>query len=540
VRAEDPAARAHTRTRARRGRLAIVLHTHMPYVEGFGTWPFGEEWLWEAMVGCYLPLLELLERDAPLTLSLTPVLCDQLQAPGVAERFERFVGDVRRHTHEEDARGLRAGGHEQLARELERSWKDYEWALHSFTRHGGDLLAALAPYAQWTSAATHAVLPLLASEAALRLQVQVGVDSHRARFQEPWRGGFWLPECAHAPYLEPALADAGVHATCVELTGRLGLGAPAHLRPLVGDAGVVLAPIDRATIALVWSDEGYPADGGYRDYHRHTVHHHNPWANDGGAYDRERALARAREHAADFVSRTRARLSAAGEGPRAEALPDGGLAVCALDTELLGHWWYEGIEWLGAVVEECARQGLELVRLDDALERCEPALVEQALRHAVRSEAPSAALRSAAHPAARRGAAHPAARRGAAHPAASDAEDAACAGVLQPSTWGAGGDLSTWSGPAVAEIAFATRAAELDVLRAGSRAGEAAVRELLALQSSDWAFMVARGLAVPYARERFEHHRAALARALAEGPDADTRALRELAVHAGRSTLLSP
>ena len=30
------------------GRPAIVLHTHMPYVEGFGAWPFGEEWLWEA------------------------------------------------------------------------------------------------------------------------------------------------------------------------------------------------------------------------------------------------------------------------------------------------------------------------------------------------------------------------------------------------------------------------------------------------------------------------------------------------------------
>jgi 1,4-alpha-glucan branching enzyme len=480
--------------------LAIVLHTHMPYVEGFGTWPFGEEWLWEAIVGCYLPLLELLERDAPLTLSLTPVLCDQLQAPGIGERFERFVSEVRRDTHEEDARGLRGGGHELLARELERSWGDYERAQRSFARRGGDLLAALAPYAQWTSAATHAVLPLLASEAALRLQVGVGVDSHRARFREPWRGGFWLPECAHAPYLEPALANAGVHATCVELTGRLGLGAPGHLRPLIGEAGVVLAPIDRATIALVWSDEGYPANGGYRDYHRHTVHHHNPWANDGGAYDRERAVVLAREHAADFVARTRARLRADGEG-----LPGGGLAVCALDTELLGHWWYEGIEWLGAVVEECARQDLELVRLDDALERSEPARV---------SDVPCAA------------------------PLAQDA--AADGGGLEASTWGAGGDLSTWSGPAVAEIAFATRAAELEVLRAGPRAGEAAVRELLALQSSDWAFMVSRGLAVPYARERFEHHRAALARALAEGPDADAGALRNLAAHTSSAMLLAP
>ena len=31
------------------GALALVLHSHMPYVEGFGTWPFGEEWLWEAI-----------------------------------------------------------------------------------------------------------------------------------------------------------------------------------------------------------------------------------------------------------------------------------------------------------------------------------------------------------------------------------------------------------------------------------------------------------------------------------------------------------
>ena len=64
------------------GRLAILLHSHMPYVEGFGTWPFGEEWLWEAIATSYLPLLALLEGGAPVTLSLTPVLCDQLQAPG--------------------------------------------------------------------------------------------------------------------------------------------------------------------------------------------------------------------------------------------------------------------------------------------------------------------------------------------------------------------------------------------------------------------------------------------------------------------------
>jgi 1,4-alpha-glucan branching enzyme len=480
-----------------RGALAIVLHTHMPYVEGFGTWPFGEEWLWEAIACCYLPLLDLLDRDVPLTLSLTPVLCDQLQAPRVAERFAAFVDEVRRHTHDEDIAGLRAGGHETLARELERAWGDYARALERLEERGGDLLGAFAPHVQWTSSATHAVLPLLATDAGARLQVKAGVDAHRARFgADSWRGGFWLPECAHAPWLEPALVAVGARATCAELTGRFGLGAREHLRPLVSDSGLVLAPIDRATMSLVWSDAGYPANGVYRDYHRHTVHHHNPWANDGGEYDHARASVLAREHACDFVARTIERLRDSGAG-----LPGGGLAVCALDTELLGHWWYEGLTWLEAVVEECARQGLELVRLDDALERHEPAPVQD--------------------------------------------EEA-----WGSSTWGENGDLSTWSGPAVAEMAFVTRAAELRVVAAsvrrhaargdGSNVGATAVRELLALQASDWAFMVSRGIAVPYARERFAGHRDAVERALSAGPPAAAEGLRNLAIHADPAALLAP
>ncbi len=477
-----------------RGALAIVLHTHMPYVEGFGTWPFGEEWLWEAIAGCYLPLLDLLDSaNPPVTLSITPVLADQLGAPGLSERFDRFIDGTRRFTHAEDAAGLRAGGHPGLAAELERAWSsDYERARERMAARDGDLLGAFAPYAQWTSSATHAVLPLLATDAGARLQVESGIASHLARFAgeaDGWSGGFWLPECAHAPHLEPILAAAGVRSSCVELTARFGLGAREHLRPLRADCGVVLFGIDRATVSLVWSDSGYPADGVYRDYHRHTTRHHNPWRNDGDAYDHGLALRRAREHAADFVTRTRERLRRDGGG-----LPGGGLAVCALDTELLGHWWYEGLVWLEAVIEECARQDLELVRLDDALERFDPAPV---------TEAPV---------------------------------------VGEASSWGQNGDLSTWSGPAVAELAFSTRAGELETLAAATigTAGPAAVRELLALQASDWAFMISRGLAVPYAHERFEGHRAALSRALEDGPGASEDGLRELAVHADPSMLLVP
>jgi 1,4-alpha-glucan branching enzyme len=491
--------------------LAILLHTHMPYVEGFGTWPFGEEWLWEAIAGSYLPLLDLLDQGAPLTVSLTPVLCDQLEAPGIAERFEAFVEGVRGETHTKDIRGLRESGAEGLARELERCWAEYEARLARFRERGGDLLAAFAPHAQWTSAATHAVLPLLASDAGVRAQVQVGVDSHRARFAPAppgggggatraaggglrptvggWYGGFWLPECAHAPHLEPMLEEAGVRACCVELTARHGLGAWQHARVLVGEAGVALIPIDRATIARVWSDDGYPAHGSYRDYHNHTIHHHKPWSNDGKPYVPELAAVTARAHAAEFVAGALARLRGVNEAAPGE-LPGGGLLVCALDTELLGHWWYEGVQWLRAVVEECARQGLDLVRLDEAAALRDPAPVDD--------------------------------------------------GNWGESTWGQGGDLSTWSGPAVADIAFATRAAELRTLAAGRDVGAAALRELLALQSSDWAFMVSRDLAVPYARERFKGHRERLERALAEGLGADTAALRNIAPRADAQVLLGP
>ncbi len=172
----------------------------------------------------------------------------------------------------------------------------------------------------------------------------------------------------------------------------------------------------------------------------------------------------------------------------------------AVDTELFGHWWYEGLSWLEAVVEESSRQGLELVRLDDALERREPAPLEGAVGE--------------------------------------DASLLERAEGWRASTWGRDGDLSTWSGPSVAEMAFTARAAELEVLAAGARAGNAAVRELLALQASDWAFMVSRGGAAPYGRERFEGHRQALARALQSAAE-DGGGPRNLAVYADRAALFA-
>jgi 1,4-alpha-glucan branching enzyme len=454
------------------GRLALVLHTHMPYVEGFGTWPFGEEWLFEAAATVYLPLLALLEeRDGPpLTLSVTPVLADQLAAPGTHERLLSFLRELRVTTHALDAEGCRAGGEPALADEVLRAGEDYARAADALEALGdGGLARGLLRHAAWTSSATHAVLPLVATDAGVRLQLRAGIEGHRARRDGAWGGGFWLPECAHAPWLHPLLEEAGVHATCVDLTDVL----PGARTPLATADGPLLVPIDRAAIELVWSDGGYPAGAAYRDSHRRTVHHHHPWANDGAVYDRDRAREQAAADARDFVARVVAR---------------GGLSVCALDTELLGHHWYEGLDWLAAVLDEAPRAGLDVVALDDAL------------RDAPVTAAP---------------------------------ED------LPPTSWGTPRTLRTWDGPPVADLAFATRAAELRTVAAGGAADARAVRELLALQSSDWAFLITRDISGPYPRERAAGHLAALDAALA-APGEHAPQLRALAPFADPAMLLVP
>jgi len=483
-----------------RGTLSLVLHSHMPYVEGFGTWPFGEEWLWEA-VGCvYMPLLELIEETAaPLTLGVTPVLCDQLETlPGPAgERLLGYLRDTRQWVHDEDATGLERAGELKLAAEVRRAAGDYARAADAVEACRGDLLGRLAkaaaagPLELWTSAATHAVLPLLATEAGLDLQIATAVAGHRRRFGG-WDGGLWLPECAYAPGLEQGLAPHGTSAFCVDQTAALGHGSAEQLEPIATAAGPVAVPIDWQTVELVWREgSGYPADSRYRDYHHGTVHHMRPWSNSGEVYSPDAARTAVREHARDFVERAVERLDrySADRGRP-------GVLCCAFDTELLGHWWYEGVEWLRSVLDEAEAQGLELATVGDAVRRVEPVARE-----------------------------------------------------LTASTWGTGKDLTTWDSPRVAEFTFAARSAELRTVAAatnGSPSGpalERAARELLAIQASDWPFQVTRDLAAGYPAERVRDHVAALDAALGALTDSAAvpePSLRNLAPDLALSALAAP
>ncbi|HVW18149.1 MAG TPA: 1,4-alpha-glucan branching protein domain-containing protein, partial [Solirubrobacteraceae bacterium] len=117
-------------------------------------------------------------------------------------------------------------------------------------------------------------------------------------------------------------------------------------------------------------------------------------------------------------------------------------------------------------------------------------------------------------------------------------EPAAAPPDLPVTTWGTPRDLRSWSGPAVAELAWRARRAELAVVAAGARASERAVRELLALQSSDWAFLVDRDLAAAYGHARSQGHRAALDAEL-RAPGSHGSQLRNLAPHASVAPLLA-
>jgi 1,4-alpha-glucan branching enzyme len=262
------------------GDLAIVLHSHMPYVEGFGTYPFGEEWLFDAVARSYLPVLA---EAQGVTVTVSPVLADQLEAPGVMERLEVFLRAYRLEAAERDAgdapEDLRPAATAEAAR--------YRRALDRLAELGGDALSAFSDAARERgvalipTAASHAVLPLLATAAGRRLQIDAALRSHMRRFG-PARG-FWLPECAYRAGIEPLLAERDLRFFCADQSAHEpGL---ASLVPVRAGADLVAFTIDWETVELVWSHRGYPSDSTYAEFHRLSMGGTRLWAVSGAPYD---------------------------------------------------------------------------------------------------------------------------------------------------------------------------------------------------------------------------------------------------------------
>jgi 1,4-alpha-glucan branching enzyme len=464
------------------GDLAIVLHSHMPYVEGFGTYPFGEEWLFDAAIRSYLPVLEVAER---LTMTVTPVLADQLEDRGVAERLREFLIEWRIGAAEADMDQVPAECRDACAAELAR----YRHALDLLDAAGGDLLRPFQAAVQEgrialaTSSATHAVLPLLATRAGLRLQLDAGIRSHRRRFG--WDGGFWLPECAYAPGLARRLAEHGVGWFCVDQSAQHEDPLEA-LTPVATGAGPVALPIDWEAVSWLWALDGYPSDPAHAQFAGKSLRGIRLWKVGGGAYDPAAAEAAARRQAEEFLSEVEARLRrfATQAGGR-------GLLVFAIDTELLGHWWSEGAIWLRAVLAGAAAAGVRLLTVPQALDEHEP--VER---------------------------------------------------PLAPSTWGEGKNLRTWDSPEVADLAWGARRLELRLLRALAQglsgpASLRAARELLAVQASDWAFLDKRRQAGDYPFRRVTDHAESMLEAIDSAASSDP-SMRALAPDLSLAPLLEP
>ena len=510
------------------GTFVLALHSHLPYCRGAGRWPHGEEWIHEAVLGTYLPLLVLLHdlRDSGLpfrmVIGLTPILIEQLADRDIIVRTLEYIDDqvvraeqdVRRFSESPDQ------GRAELANFYVGSYRRLREAYR--TRFGRNLVRAFSDLAKsghveiLTSAATHGYLPLLD---AASVQAQLGIgrrSSRRLTGLDPT--GIWLPECAYKPGLEKTLAAHGIthfftdaallpgHARPAGDVRRrrgqseLGRWAPQDerdelsttastsdvdlLRPYyVGDSDVVAIARHERVSSQVWSAfTGYPGDAQYREFHRKdttsglrywrvTSVHKGLGEKEG--YSPDQAAERARDHARHFVEVVRNELSGRSADGR-----DPLLAV-TFDSELFGHWWFEGVDWLGLVLRELTGSEIRVATATEYLDR----------------EPPKQRI------------------------------------ALAEGSWGKNNDHSTWLNEGTAWMwdELGGLAREMAALRASpprddpfrARAARQAVRELLLAQSSDWPFLVTTGQAADYAVERFRSHAHRFRRAIALARDGD-------------------
>jgi 1,4-alpha-glucan branching enzyme len=472
-------------------KLALVLHTHLPWVLHHGSWPHGEDWLWEATAHCYLPLVAMLQGRQPaqgqLTLTVSPALVAQWQHPDFPRKFSAYL----------QARERAAAEASDLP--LARFWRElFQKRLEFFASIGGDLPAALGQLAQkgvlelGTCAATHAYLPLVHDLRSARLSLHLAQAYHQRVFGRKAQG-IWLPECAYRPAgpfrhpvtgafessrpgLEELLEEAGFAWTVLDshllLGGKpLPSSAAGGLREQVrthpslyqparvGPSRVAAFFRDPHTSLQVWSREhGYPGEERYLDFHkRHwpsglklwRVTHPQADLAHKAPYDPQAVGEAVDAHAQHF-------LQVVASIPEAAS----GVVVAPFDTELFGHWWFEGIAFLEHVLERASSHPqVALTTLSQALAGAQPPSVQ-----------------------------------------------------LPEGSWGEGGDHRVWVNPQTEsfwwELEKLERKAWEILPRQEGHDGfrSAQAQELLLALASDWPFLVTTQAARDYAQARFSRH----------------------------------
>ena len=529
--------------------FVLALHSHLPYVLNHGRWPHGSDWLCEAALDTYLPLLERLRElsaegtAAPVTIGFTPVLANQLASPAFAREMEEFFGQRLAACDEAPA----------SFGPLVEFWRArFNRLRELFRRIDANLVAAFRRLQEQGrleiigSAATHGYLPLLGRDESIRLQLAVGQHEHRRLFGVA-PAGCWLPECAYRPRgkwrgkkvrrgIEQHLADAGFRyfftdahlaraGSPLGAYGDIPLGAerfdadrhdPGSPLPAGGRARAARSPYrayrvsgrgvrppvaalvrDPRSSMQIWSrHQGYPGDEWYLEFHKirwpgglklWRVSGTNVDLGGKRPYEPPVAHERAAGHASHFVHL----LQSLAQQPADRG--GSGIIVAPFDTELFGHWWFEGADFLAATYRALRGSGKDGVR---------PVTASQHLE----AHAPGTALQ------------------------------------LAEGSWGANGDHSMWLNERTAwtwerlwrlEDAFWDVAPEALASAAARPVLAQAARELLLAQASDWQFIISTGAVVDYAERRFTLHcddAERLIRALAGGElEAAGRVAEELA-----------
>ncbi len=505
-----------------------MLHSHLPYVLNHGRWPHGSDWLTEAALDTYLPLLESLHgleangTAVPLTIGITPVLANQLASPLFREELELFF-DQRLEACNEAPASLATTSDADLL-PLVGYWRSrFERLRRLFHQVDGDLVGAFGALERRgvveivSSAATHGYLPLLARDESIRLQLGLGFAEHRRLFgRDP--SGCWLPECGYRPrgrwaptldaphpgvragieahlewagfryfFTDSHLAHAG---DALGMYAEVPLGAERfdaerHDVPRKrvmdterspyrayraasakgGPSAICLVRDPRSSLQ-VWSrQQGYPGDEWYLDFHKiRWPGGLKYWRVSGPDVDLGAKGPYDPVRALERVG-SHADHFAHLLGSIASTQADADTVIVApFDAELFGHWWYEGVDWVAALFSRLAK------RTD-----VRPVMASNHL---------------------------------AAHPPLEIIR-------LAAGSWGANGDTSMWLNDGThwmwqrlwpLEDAFwnaAPRALAVDDLRPILAQ---AARELVLAQSSDWPFIISTGAVANYGAERFALH----------------------------------
>ena len=408
--------------------FTLVLHSHIPYVLSHGSWPHGMDWLYEAAAECYLPLLLAFERLAEeglpprVVMSFTPVLADQLKDPGFRSGFEEYLG-MKAEIAADDIKYFRKTGDPLLG--LAEFWRDWYKSLKQTFRERcrGDILESFRRLQEagqlevMTSAATHGYFPLLGSDVSIAHQIRQGRHTHR-RFFGREAAGFWVPECGYRPryrWTSPFGGQAAERHGVDELLKAGGAGyffVDTHLlkggevkgvymerfpglkllwekykkeyHPESADgkdpylpylAEPSLEPFfarDDMSGTQVWSRQGgYPGDGDYLEFHKkHFPGGLRYWKITSSSgdlalkepYQPAAAREKVRVHARHFASLLEGILAGG----------DRRVIAALYDTELFGHWWFEGPEWIYHVMRELAAGPVAARTASECLELCRP------------------------------------------------------------------------------------------------------------------------------------------------------------------------